>query len=257
MNTRAHEFGATGSAYAGRAAWLPNAVEHRRLARRVVDHGLFCAAAARLGGHRWRLPAAKQRFLLSRATHSRRRDRQPRVLPVRRPPARPGRHVDPVAVGVRLSDGEGYAARSVVRADTRSDGVHRLCAGRLDLRQRGVVHGGNRRDRSGPRAPTARDAVLRAVAADAAPACHRHDRSPLRRAHVRAAQRMARPVVVQATGRAAPSRRVGRRARPRAGVSQRTIHLAARAVGLRVRALVTRAALPRSGRARLRHRVAR
>ena len=45
----------------------------------------------------------------------------------------------------------------------------------------------------------ARDAVFRAVAADAVAARRRHGRPPLRRAHVRAARRLARVALVRAT----------------------------------------------------------
>ena len=93
-------------------------------------------------------------------------------------------------MGVRLSAGEAHAGRVVDRADARPDGVHLLRAGRVDLRQRGVVHGGQRA-RSACR-PRCRLLAMLCFALSPLTQllhCDRHDRPPLRRAHVRAAQR--------------------------------------------------------------------
>ena len=143
------------------------------------------------------LPAAHQRFLVSRETHSRRRRRRSRVLSVRRAPARPGRHLDSVAVGVRLPARKAHASRIVARTDARpglrSSPTRRSRGSLVNAALFMAVTGTIGLPR---RTPSARDGVLCAVAADPAAARGRHDRPPLRRAHVRPRNDLARPALV-------------------------------------------------------------
>ena len=85
--------------------------------------------------------------------------------------------------------------------------------------------------------PPARDAVLRAVAADSVAPRDRHDRSPLHRAHVRPRDDLARPALVRASRQHTARRRPGSDVGTRVRVSQRPVHTAARAARCRVRAV--------------------
>ena len=76
--------------------------------------------------------------------------------------------------GVRLSASEAHAIGVVVRPNSRPSRVHRLRAGRVDLGQRSVIHGGHRRHRAVSRIPPARDGVLCTVAAHSAAPRGRH-----------------------------------------------------------------------------------